>query len=102
MVKGRQNRNRIEAVEDVMGQRHIGTEVAAQFVNHFKGFLGVAVRVQPLTEASSLFTSRLNLLKAAHMVRPVSSEEIKLAMFDIGDNTAPGPDGYTSKFFKST
>ncbi|GKF68961.1 putative RNA-directed DNA polymerase, eukaryota, reverse transcriptase zinc-binding domain protein, partial [Tanacetum coccineum] len=34
------------------------------------------------------------------MVRPVTNEEIKKAMFDIGDDKAPGPNGYTSVFFK--
>lgn len=27
-------------------------------------------------------------------------EEIKEALFDIGDDKSPRPDGYTSKFFK--
>nr|GEY07351.1 hypothetical protein [Tanacetum cinerariifolium] len=37
---------------------------------------------------------------AKYMVRDVTKEEIKEAMFGIGDNKAPGPDGYTSSFFK--
>ncbi|CAH1421056.1 unnamed protein product [Lactuca virosa] len=36
------------------------------------------------------------------MVRPIDDEEIKQAMFDIGNDKAPGPDGYTSTFFKKT
>ncbi|GJS26094.1 hypothetical protein Tco_0486714 [Tanacetum coccineum] len=35
-----------------------------------------------------------------NMVRPVSDEEIKVAMFSIGDDRAPGSDGYSSAFFK--
>ncbi|KAJ0453055.1 putative RNA-directed DNA polymerase [Helianthus annuus] len=34
------------------------------------------------------------------MVRPVTREEVKKAMFSIGENKAPGPDGFTSAFFK--
>ncbi|CAH1428815.1 unnamed protein product [Lactuca virosa] len=34
------------------------------------------------------------------MVRDVSYEEIKIALFDIEDDKAPGPDGYSAKFFK--
>nr|GEY60648.1 hypothetical protein [Tanacetum cinerariifolium] len=37
---------------------------------------------------------------ANHMIRDVFNEEIKRAMFDIGDDRAPGLDGYTSAFFK--
>nr|GEZ42753.1 methylenetetrahydrofolate reductase 1 [Tanacetum cinerariifolium] len=34
------------------------------------------------------------------MVRDITNEEIKSAMFDIGDDKSPGPDGFTSTFFK--
>ncbi|GAA0157719.1 hypothetical protein LIER_14924 [Lithospermum erythrorhizon] len=32
---------------------------------------------------------------------PVSDEEIRWAVFDIGDERAPGPDGFTAAFFKA-
>ncbi|GJS37922.1 putative RNA-directed DNA polymerase, eukaryota, reverse transcriptase zinc-binding domain protein [Tanacetum coccineum] len=34
------------------------------------------------------------------MVRDITNAEIKSAMFDIGDDRAPGPDGFSSAFFK--
>ncbi|XP_074315445.1 uncharacterized protein LOC141651643 [Silene latifolia] len=34
------------------------------------------------------------------LLRPVTGEEIRAAVFSIPDNKSPGPDGYTSKFFK--
>ena len=34
------------------------------------------------------------------MVREVNEEEIKKALYDINDNKAPGPDGYTARFYK--
>lgn len=36
------------------------------------------------------------------MVRPITKEEIKDAMYNIGENKASGPNGYTSTFFKSS
>ncbi|KAL9241026.1 hypothetical protein vseg_015186 [Gypsophila vaccaria] len=33
-------------------------------------------------------------------MEPVSGKEIKEAVFDIPDNKSPGPDGYTSRFYK--
>ncbi|GJT19452.1 hypothetical protein Tco_0878158 [Tanacetum coccineum] len=36
------------------------------------------------------------------MVRSVSDEVVKAALFDICDNKAPGPDGYTAKFYKKS
>ncbi|GKC45382.1 hypothetical protein Tco_1063104 [Tanacetum coccineum] len=35
-----------------------------------------------------------------NMVQAISNEEIKSAMFNIGDDRASGPDGFTSAFFK--
>ncbi|GJR54178.1 hypothetical protein Tco_1404699 [Tanacetum coccineum] len=37
---------------------------------------------------------------ANHMVRNVTDREIKDAMFSMGDDKAPGPDGYSTAFFK--
>lgn len=36
------------------------------------------------------------------MIRSVSREEVKNAMFDIDNNKFPGLDGYTSTFFKDS
>ncbi|GJZ51831.1 putative RNA-directed DNA polymerase [Tanacetum coccineum] len=36
------------------------------------------------------------------MVRLLEDEEIKRAMFSIDNDSAPGPDGYSSKFFKAS
>ncbi|XP_021979735.1 uncharacterized protein LOC110875849 [Helianthus annuus] len=35
------------------------------------------------------------------MIRQVTAEEVKAAMFSIGIDKAPGPYGYTTAFFKS-
>ncbi|GFS33342.1 hypothetical protein Acr_00g0027830 [Actinidia rufa] len=34
------------------------------------------------------------------LIQPVIDKEIKDTLFDIGDNKAPGPDGFSSVFFK--
>ncbi|GJS81536.1 hypothetical protein Tco_0748077 [Tanacetum coccineum] len=47
----------------------------------------------------NLFTTKLYKDESINMVVDVD-KEIKEAMFDIGENRAPGPDRYTSAFFK--
>ncbi|GJU30084.1 sodium/hydrogen exchanger 6, partial [Tanacetum coccineum] len=37
---------------------------------------------------------------ADFMVRDVSNDEVKSVIFSIGDDRAPGPDGFTAAFFK--
>ncbi|GKE96222.1 hypothetical protein Tco_1581077, partial [Tanacetum coccineum] len=39
---------------------------------------------------------RLTTDTANHMVRDVTDKEIREAIFSMGDNKAPGPDGYSA------
>ncbi|GJZ70725.1 hypothetical protein Tco_0634576, partial [Tanacetum coccineum] len=48
-----------------------------------------------------LFSNKLSLEESEFMVRPVSKDEINIALFSMNDDKAPGPDGFSSKFFKS-
>ncbi|GJZ11096.1 zinc finger, CCHC-type containing protein [Tanacetum coccineum] len=51
---------------------------------------------------ATLDEERLSTDKAANMVRCVSDDEIQSAMFSIGNDKVPGPDGYTSVFLKKS
>ena len=46
------------------------------------------------------FKCKLNDDEAASMIQEITNDEIKKAMFDIDDGKAPGPDGFSSTFFK--
>nr|GEX06939.1 hypothetical protein [Tanacetum cinerariifolium] len=62
-------------------------------------FLGVESATTPL-QTPDLFYKQLPSDVRDSMVRVITNDEIKQAMFSIGDNRAPGPDGYLSAFFK--
>ncbi|GKD95824.1 hypothetical protein Tco_1379721, partial [Tanacetum coccineum] len=47
-----------------------------------------------------LFSKSISATTSSNMVRDITNDEIKAAMFDIGDDKASGPDGYTFAFFK--
>lgn len=48
----------------------------------------------------TLFSQKkLDLVDAVEMVKIVTNEEIKAALFDIDDDKAPGPDGFFCKIF---
>lgn len=100
-VKERINKGRIESIEDMDGNRFYGEQVSEQFVAHFKNVLGNSKEVDPINEPDQLFTRKINPASAEYMVRPITDDEIRAALFDIDDEKAPGPDGYSSKFFKS-
>ncbi|GKD06361.1 RNA-directed DNA polymerase, eukaryota, reverse transcriptase zinc-binding domain protein [Tanacetum coccineum] len=90
MLKGRNQRNRIQVIHDTNGQRYEGDQVAFQFINHFKNFLGINVPVTPITNCEVVFTTKLSNEDASQIIRPFNDREIKEAMFSIGDNKAPG------------
>ncbi|XP_071739330.1 uncharacterized protein [Rutidosis leptorrhynchoides] len=71
-----------------------------RFVKHFKNFLGVSVSCRSIDEFSDIFTNKLPAQDALEMVRAVTDEEIKTAIFDIDSNKAACPDGYSAHFFK--
>ncbi|GKB27644.1 RNA-directed DNA polymerase, eukaryota, reverse transcriptase zinc-binding domain protein [Tanacetum coccineum] len=71
VLKGRYQRSRIQSILDENGQRFNGDQVVD-----------------------------LTALEACSMVRDVTDKVVKDAMFGIDDNKAPGPDGFSDKFFK--
>lgn len=52
---------------------------------------------EALSVVSPAITSSMN----STLIRPVSSEEIELAVFQLGALKAPGPDGYPGLFYQS-
>ncbi|KAJ9542319.1 hypothetical protein OSB04_028825 [Centaurea solstitialis] len=100
-VKERKNRSLITSILDVHGMEASGDSIGVAFENYFKSILGErdAHVIPDIPE--DFFSRKLSIEDANFMIRPITKEEVKLAMFDIGDDRAPGSDGYTSKFFKS-
>lgn len=76
-------------------------DAGVQFVKHFENVLGSSSDVVPLINPESLFHKKVSKEEGCAMLRPVTKEEIKDALFDIDDDKALGPDGFSSKFFKA-
>ncbi|GKE07161.1 RNA-directed DNA polymerase, eukaryota, reverse transcriptase zinc-binding domain protein, partial [Tanacetum coccineum] len=89
VIKGRRSRNRVDTICDENGNSYDRDDVPMQFVKHFQQFLGFS-SVSELEISDDLFITVLTNEEAVYMVREVSNKEIKEAMFDIGDNKAPG------------
>ncbi|GJU01186.1 sodium/hydrogen exchanger 6 [Tanacetum coccineum] len=73
IVKSKCARNRIEMVSDASNIFYNGNQVPNAFVDHYNQFLGA---------------------------EEVTNEEVKSAIFSMGDDKAPGPDGFIVAFFK--
>ena len=76
------------------------SEVGAEFVKFYQNLLGVS------KETTSLDMDVIRcgpcLASSAHdgLLAPFSGDDIKVALFSIGNDKAPGPDGYSAFFFK--
>ncbi|KAK4380903.1 hypothetical protein Sango_3019400 [Sesamum angolense] len=78
-------------------------DVIEEFVSYFQTLLG-GTRSQRNIDLSFLqqdLKHRLTQVEANILDAPVTRNEIKEAIFDIEEDSAPGPDGYTSAFFKA-
>ncbi|GJV21152.1 uncharacterized protein Tco_1370172 [Tanacetum coccineum] len=101
IVKSKCARNRIEIVRDSSNVLHEGNAVASAFVLHYEQFLGIEGTTTPLDD-HGVFFRVLSDHKVEFMVREVFDSEIKGALFSMGDDKAPGPDGLTVTFFKKS
>lgn len=100
-VREKRNSSHISSVLDSSGVLFEGDDVAKAFISHFQAILGTS---DPLVDPSLdgfVFDRRLSLAESLEVIRPITDKEIKDAIFDIGNDKAPGSDGYSSKFFKS-
>ncbi|XP_021975392.1 uncharacterized protein LOC110870522 [Helianthus annuus] len=96
----RNARGRIQTIQDVAGNRFEGDNVPSALVHHYENFLGHIDQVSSIN-MEDLDMNVLSSNDANIMVRQVTREEVKNAMFSIAENKAAGPDGYTSAFFKN-
>ena len=51
-------------------------------------------------DVSRLYTSKIPSTSVPGLIQQIISDEIKRSLFSIPDDKAPGPDGFTSYFFK--
>nr|GEY28408.1 hypothetical protein [Tanacetum cinerariifolium] len=100
-VESRNQRSRIEVIRDADNAEITGSLVADAFVSHYHQFLGTTMDCDELV-MEGLFEKKVSDTSNLNMVRYITNEYIKAAMSGIGDGRSPGPDGYTSAFFKKS
>lgn len=76
------------------------TQVADQFIDYYSSLLGSSSHVQCINQSIMDSGPKLSLSGSLLLVDHVSNTDIKNALFSIPNDKSPGPDGYSSQFFK--
>ena len=105
MVAAQQNRSSMTSLIDDEGNLlKTFPQISNEAVRFFQNLLGkvdstVTRRSQDVL--TDLLKDKLTPEEAEELIKPVSIEEIKSTMFAIKGDKAPGPDGFSSHFFKA-
>ncbi|GJX67681.1 hypothetical protein Tco_0303408 [Tanacetum coccineum] len=100
-VKSRISRSRIDVVATSDGVVYENDKVAEAFVSHYEIFLGQPGSTTGFCD-NDLFQNSLEENVALEMTRMVTRQEVKSALFSMGNEKSSGPDGFLAAFFKET
>ncbi|KAK8686650.1 hypothetical protein V6N13_125673 [Hibiscus sabdariffa] len=104
MIAVKQNKQAVRAINIDQGQRLEGIDqIATEAVNFFQKLLGVRneyVVECPISFLKELLGCSFSVEAKQILHARVTREETKAFMFAQNSDKAPGPDGYTSEFFK--
>ncbi|KAL0282289.1 UNVERIFIED_CONTAM: Retrovirus-related Pol polyprotein from type-2 retrotransposable element R2DM [Sesamum radiatum] len=103
-INARRAMQRVYQIQNTAGQLvSESAQVASEFISFFQSLLGGTRtrRTLNLVFLQPHLQHTLTSEEASALLLPVSQAEVKAAFFDISVDSAPGPDGYTSAFFKA-
>lgn len=99
MANGLKNRNFIACIEQEGGTVVDLREIGKVFADNFKQLFGAKRPSRFRVDLQKLFVNKL-LVDLSFLERLFTVEEIKSAVFDLGEDKALGPDGFPIQFFK--
>ncbi|KAL2253084.1 UNVERIFIED_CONTAM: hypothetical protein Sindi_0103100 [Sesamum indicum] len=101
MVKRNAARNSITTVTRVDGSIITAAEdIAQEFVDYYTSLLATKAHTLPVDDGVFDWGPKLSFELTVELCREVTALEVKEAIFNISDNKARNPDGYSSCFFK--
>eukprot|EP00258_Populus_trichocarpa_P025573 XP_024441592.1 uncharacterized protein LOC112324175 [Populus trichocarpa] len=95
-------RNYISTIQRLDGMLTTSiSEVGEEFIRYYRELLGTSKHTTSIDVKVALSGPCINAGSHSFLLAPVSNDSIKEALFSIGNDKAPGPDGYSSLFFKT-
>ncbi|KAL9232293.1 hypothetical protein vseg_007419 [Gypsophila vaccaria] len=101
MVRGRRDQNKVILLEDMAGIICDNSEdIQNGFLNYYQQLLGQSHTTSKTHKNIIDCGKRCDAEMFQKLMQPITGKEIKDTLFSIPDTKSPGPDGYTSRFFK--
>ena len=101
LIKSNKSKSQIVSLTLSVGSRTTSLQpVSKAFLNFYKGLLGSSSPCSQLDNPILLDGEQVSGAQASDLIRAVSDEDIKSALFSIGDDKSPGLDGFSAYFFK--
>ncbi|XP_074277753.1 uncharacterized protein LOC141601376 [Silene latifolia] len=101
MLKRRRVGNKVIMVEDMNGKLcDSPAKIQSAFLEYYHQLLGTSQETGKLHKRIIDQGPKCNEEMVGSLLVPVTAKEIRDVMFSILDIKSPGPDGYTSRFFK--
>lgn len=103
LIKRNAKKNFIAGVTRADGTHTLSRqEVHREFLKFYEDLLGTHEDTAPLQDLVMEDGPLISDQQAEELTCAFSREDIRNALFDIGNDKSPGPDGYTSYFFKKS
>ncbi|XP_074290700.1 uncharacterized protein LOC141617406 [Silene latifolia] len=102
-IKAKQMHNKILQIKDKNGQQHTDPlSIEKAFLDYYMELLGdskdtLDVHVPTVTTGSLISEQHRSIL-----LKPVSPQEVKDCIFSIPSTISPGPDGFSSQFYRDS
>ncbi|CAN1241083.1 Transposon TX1 uncharacterized 149 kDa protein [Linum perenne] len=105
-MKARHARNLISAIKKNDGSLCTSVDqISSEAIDFYKRLLGTEDQEAPgqtVEYFQDLFPQRVSSVDSQRLIEPVSSKEIQTALFSLGADKSPGPDGFTVQFYKTS
>ncbi|XP_074299117.1 uncharacterized protein LOC141630147 [Silene latifolia] len=102
VIKAIRLQNKVLSIQDMRGVTHTDPDVIEPaFVEYYIQLLGTSKKVNTIHVPVVKMGRTLTGEHVTGLLRPVSESEVKEALFSIPANKAPGPDGFSSQFFRN-
>ncbi|CAA0805658.1 DNAse I-like superfamily protein [Striga hermonthica] len=102
-ISQKKKKNHISSLMDAAGnQVSDASGIKSILLNYYKELLGSHATSAPLRPSVLAAGPRVPEDDCINLCEPISDMEIRTAMFSIDSDSSPGPDGFSSKFFKSS